>query len=629
MKFLQQSFQGGYNRLLDTTRIQRNEYPFLQNGRNRFDVIETIKKPLDITSTLPDGNFQGLYAAGNFTLVFIDGRAYYRNYAVSGQFVAVADLALSPDVDKIYVELVPASTINLVRKNSSDTDVSAGILYSGSTATSPSAVVVQDGINQPWIIQPNGIARITKKYTEWTPAAPEYVPIGKQMLHHDGILYIVSPDGTQIYRSVTGRPLDFMIKIDKDGNALSEESGKADTISHKVSFDAITAIRWINTPTGAFFVSTSYNSYLVTPLYDNLIFGEPRFKNTLLFNTGAQNQFCLVDVLGDTALIDFTGVKSFNAAAQITGEGKNSPFSANVAHLFKDVQQSEPSCIEFDNYALFAVNTVYGQRVLVYDALSGRYVGLDNYTIEGTILQFASVKTNTERKLLAYTSANKLYELFGGTEREECAIYIGDFCSNDPQIMQKPIILFGVFIDAEESGTVHALCYTDRLAGNSYDSLVKEAVSSNTLPLEIPFGKSTNDRCKVFHVDLAQEAECWKYGFLISWDFDAKLSHLAVISNDIEKSTNQIALDAQGTTNPLPQLEDVAWSGGYDEIITLRGSQLFGISKILVDNVDCRIVGFSSNSVSFVVPFVALGEHTLKCKLVDDYEVELGTITIT
>jgi len=71
----------------------------------------------------------------------------------------------------------------------------------------------------------------------------EYVPVGKQMLWHDGILYVVSPNGKQIFRSVTGRPLDFMVNITPSGDKDPLEAvGGASSVSHSVDFEPITSI---------------------------------------------------------------------------------------------------------------------------------------------------------------------------------------------------------------------------------------------------------------------------------------------------------------------------------------------------------------------------------------------------
>ena len=113
--------------------------------------------------------------------------------------------------------------------------------------------MVQDGINQPWLIQLNELiniltARKLNTYNQWSNVSSgansrEYVPIGKQMMYLNSILFIVAPNGRSIYRSVSGRPLDFMVNIDVDGKKVpSEIIGGAASVSFAADFDEITCI---------------------------------------------------------------------------------------------------------------------------------------------------------------------------------------------------------------------------------------------------------------------------------------------------------------------------------------------------------------------------------------------------
>src|SRR5256885_6847067 len=331
--FHQRSFLGGMNLQVDPTRLQDSEYPLLINGRNRFDVINPIKKPVKALN-LPSGNYQGIYAAGNFLIVFIDGKAYYRDVSTSQVFNQVPGINMSSMAEVIFAELVPASTLNFQRIPAIDTRNSAIKLTSPVTGT-PQALLIQDGQSQPWVILSDGSTRPTKRYDDWDSVdltKREYVPIMRQMLWQDGILYGISPDRKFIFRSVSGRPLDFMINIDKDGNKLpTEAEGGAMSVAHAVDFDDITALNRLNTPNGSFFVSTRKNSYIVTPNFNDQIFGEPTFDTQYLFGTGCLNNFSMIDILGDSALIYFPGVRSFNAILQTFNEGRNAPFSLKVA----------------------------------------------------------------------------------------------------------------------------------------------------------------------------------------------------------------------------------------------------------------------------------------------------------
>jgi hypothetical protein len=188
----------------------------------------------------------------------------------------------------------------------------------------------------------------------------------------------------------------------------------------------------LNTPDNGFFVSTLRDSTKVVPDFSSLVWGEPQFDNVPLFPTGALNQFSFVDVLGDSAFIDFTGVRSFNAVTQFRYEGKNSPFSRKVYNLFKDVTQTTPCCGRFDNYILFAVETIYGSAVLIYDEIAQAWVGLDLFPGVAAIKQFAEIKTRTARRLLFITTDHKLYEAYASPVTAPLKIYVGEWCSQDP-----------------------------------------------------------------------------------------------------------------------------------------------------------------------------------------------------
>src|SRR5436190_2677405 len=325
LTFIQKSFSGGINRQVDATRLADNEYSLMINGRNRFDVISPIRSPV-LANDLPLGNYQGVYGAENFTIAFISGKAYYRNVSTSLVWNLISGFQLSADVEFIFAELVPASTINFKRVPTSDIR-NASINLTSIVSGSPTALIVSDGVSQPQLIFADGTTRMTKKYSEWSNSdlsQREYVPIMRQMLYQDGILYGISPDGKFIYHSVTGRPVDYMINIDKDGNKLPLESdGGALSVAHAVDFNEITALSRLNTPDGSFFISTKKSSYIVKPDFNNLIFGEPTFNTQYLFSTGCLNNFSMIDILGDSALIDFAGIRSFNAILNTFNEGRN------------------------------------------------------------------------------------------------------------------------------------------------------------------------------------------------------------------------------------------------------------------------------------------------------------------
>jgi len=417
-------FTGGMKRNVNPEALQDNEYVFLSNGRNREGIITNTKEPLSYADQIPAGLKQGITGAGSILIVFIAGEAYFRDFAdtsVPGFRKITSFTKMSNVADIIYSELVSASSINFARHLNGD-NPSSTVSLTNSINGSPVCLVVQDGVSQPNLIFPDGSSRPAKTFEQWNKGDREYVPIGKQMLFFDnGILYVVSPDGKELYRSLTNRPLDFVIAIDKDtASKLTDGafSVEASRMSYKVSFDPITCIARINVdnadpavPAG-FYLGTKTYSFKVTPDNLNLIFGEPTYRNTGLFATGANNQFSMIDLLGDAILSDGTGLRSFNAIRQFKFEGKNAPFSREVFSLFTGVSQTVTASIFFDNYGMFALDTIYGPGILTYDTLTNSFVSFDQFEGIGRIKQFASVLVNGKYRLFFIDVNNILYEAF-------------------------------------------------------------------------------------------------------------------------------------------------------------------------------------------------------------------------
>lgn len=543
LQFSRNDFRGGMNRLDDSSKLLENQYPIAVNARTRYNVVEPIRSPLRQAQGLPDGLHQGVYAAGAIVLVFIAGKAYYKDFSnPASNYVQVAGFQMDANVANIFVEFVPASTINYIRQAGSNPN--AAISLGAQTAGSPQCAVVQDGINQPWIIESNGVARISKNYNEWTTNNREYIPIGRQMYYSgEGVLYIVSPDGGFIYRSVTGRPLDFVVAIDNTGN----KAGDATVTSHSVDFGAITCIRGLNTDQSAIFVSTAYRSYMVIPDFTDTLFGEPKFSNVPLFAAGALNQFSFIELLGDSAFITFSGMRSFNAVLQLKNEGKNAPFSAQISTFVAGIIQETSCAINSDDYALFFVKTIHGDCILVFDTLKAQWVAIDRLAGISGVKQFAEMKILGTRKLFFITAAG-LYEYYGGSTFEEIGFYLGDFASGDAEVQHKPLNLYLIFSEPVEFGLVRAKIFSDRLLGKTYYKYL-ESVAALAEPLAFPFGTQTADRLKIVKFDIGRERTGFKLGCYLTWAFNAKLTHAKFTSTTQENTEQQAAQLTQSLAN--------------------------------------------------------------------------------
>lgn len=536
LTFIKSDFSGGMNRQNDSTKLQENQYPLLVNARCRYNAIEPILKPRQESNGLPaSARFQGVYAAGSIILVFAYGRAYYRDYnAATETFMQVPNLLMDASVDTIFVEFVPASNRNFSRSISGAPN--SNITLGNTITQTPQCAIVQDGVNQPWIINSDGTARVTQNYNQWTTTNREYVPIGKQMLYHNGILYIVSSNGTQIYRSVTGRPLDFVVAVDDTGN----KAGDASAVSHAVDYGAITCLKSLNTDANAIFVGTAHRSYMMVPDVNSTIFGEPTFNNIPLFTTGPLNQFSFIELLGDSAFITFSGMRSFNAVMQLKREGKNAPFNSEIAPLLQDIIQQNVAAVNFDDYAIFHVNTVYGNVSLIYDTLIGKWTAVDKLSGIPSIKQFAEIKTVGTRKLF-FITATGLYEYFGDTSVEKAGWYFGDFITPQVDIQHKPELLNLVFSEPLQVGEVNTKVFVDSMVGTEHRSAITNIVAAQSAGMNFPFGISSKDRIRVIKQDINRNKTGHKLGVYIEWDFNAKLLAAQLDTHTEENTENQVA----------------------------------------------------------------------------------------
>lgn len=543
------SFNGGMNRLAEPTSLGLGEYSLLINGRNRFGGIEPIKLPEQLPQ-LPEGKVQGLYAADTFLIVFVSGEAYVFNYNNEIPiFSKITDFQMSAEVDTLFAILVPASTVNFQRKAVSATDKSGGVTFDIELDSSPACVLVQDGENQPWIILGDGSARITKSYDDWvnTDEGREYVPIGKQMVFVGNKLYIIAKDPVTgkynaILHSVTGRPLDFVINIDTAG----DKAGDAYTVAHRMDFSEVTCVASVGLDNGGFYISTLKQSYFCIPdLNAPFLFNEPQFRNQPLFSTGALNQFCITDLLGDFAITDSSSIRSNNAILQTKNEGRNLPFSALVQPLLERIRQTVSASITFDNYALFAVDTIYGNAILVYDTILQKWTGIDLPQLESgaKIKQFAAVDTNTTKALFFITTDNKLYQAFDG-ETAECGFYVGEAKPDANSKELKPLMLELAFAEVQESGDINAKCLLDSKAELTLNDSVTQTSYSNTIPIAPPFGNEDKDKVRNLSFDFKSVQYGWKVGFWVTWDFRCKLAE-AKITVDIREANNSMKQQAR------------------------------------------------------------------------------------
>jgi len=635
------SFRGGLNYVADTTQMGPGEYPLAINCRTRFDTVDPINKHLDITDPLFTGTKQACISVGNYLVVFSGGYGWYKNIAIVGSGWAPiirqdggGQLRMSSIVDRIYLQDIPASTVNYKRVPAS-ANASADVNLTTAAVPSPTGILVQDGNSQPWIVFADGTARVTKTYEQWTTEDREYVPIGTLMCMYDGILYVVN--GNKILRSCTGRPLDFMVVLDVNGNKIAPESGDAYAVSHEIDGDPITAIGVVNSNVKAIVVCSYRNTNLVIPDLTTTLFGEPTFTNQFICSTGAINQLCTTDILGDTAFVTFKGLRSFNAVLQDRNEGRNLPFSRSVFRLFKDIVQTTAAATNFDDYAIFDVNTVYGRAWLIYDTLSQKFAAFDISSLlnGAAVKQFAVAKTAISDRLFFITN-DKLFEAFGDTASapETAQYYCGDTTSNDPRKELKLRQIKCIFTNIFESGTINAIVYGDgKTNGEVLTKNVIQPTVNTTLPQAVPFDYGDDVdivRNVIFPIDNPRVV--WMVGTLISWNFRASLSNISLqatvqaFSNALETAVEDNALN---TNYPLITAM-TPLTGIASTIVNILGSNMEFITRVETTNgIECFITGQNAAGLSCVIPVEA---ETGKLKLFTsdtDFIETPDTFTVT
>ena len=569
--YVQTSFSGGMNMSVDDTRLTEDEYKFAHNVRNRFGVLEGVKQAVDISSDI--GAFtsnpptQAIYTLGEFVFLFFDGGCKYRKpNNPDSTWSVLYSAGTMQRHSEIFVQAIPASTKNFLRKSTttalgnSAVDGSAISLDTTQTVQKTVAsIVVQDGVNTPRIIEVSGgVAsdRTAKTYSQWknsTYTSREYVPVGRQMAFFNNKLFVVSPDGTEIYHSVSGRPLDFVIPVNTSGQKINtdETIGGAPATSYTVGYNVITALKPLNNE--SLFVSTEGGSYAISLDYQFTVFGEPSFNKQFLFTANSINQKSFIELLGDFAFIDPEGLRSFNAVRQSKNEARNSVFSLKVARLFKDVVQVSSKCaaITFDDYALFACNTIYGHGILVYDILTQQFVSFDQFTDAagniGPIMEFAKVETNNKRELFAITHGTttssgepvyKCVKLYEGTGYETAYVETRAFCTNDTRIEQKPQELRILFNKVQSASSVKAIqrvndeVTPDASAGTQTKTLAAPAINID-YPVTFPVVWSGPKQIQNLLYNFQSGQQGWKISYALTWTNGITLSNLQLETQNI------------------------------------------------------------------------------------------------
>lgn len=561
----QKAFIGGLNQLADNASIGVDEYEWLINARQRFSNVEPINKHVRFAT--PAGNMQGGIGIGNVKIIFVEGKAYYQEDGQSG-WTNIPNFQMSADVEQIWSVAIPASTMTFVRKAAANISAPLVLTTDFKVAGTPAGVLCQDGENQPFLIEFDFvnqiyISRVTKGYNDWSNVGiaantREYVPIGRQMMMINQTLHIVARDGKSVMRSITGRPLDFMVNVREDGTKQPNEIlGGAATVAYAMDFDEITCLVPLNIP-DSFIYATAHNTRIVNLDYTNTIFGEPTVRTTAIISAGIVNQYSFVELIGDYAFIDAESIKSFDAVQLLKFKGKNSIFSQSISRLFfskalnRPVKQTNCSCITFDNYALFNVDTNNGNFIAVYDMILEKFTGFD-ITAVFKVKRFFTIETPSQIKLFAITVRNELYQMFGSsTEKEIPLLKTRAWTVDDTRTEHKTVTLRLFFDSATYEGNVEVTEIVDeQISPDNLQRNIQELKATTAgipypvRPPVFPNNKSQTDN-PVFTLTTGLTGK--KISFFITWNNDA---HLHEYQLDSSEQKGLPSLKQKDLTNKL------------------------------------------------------------------------------
>lgn len=553
MKFTQNDFSGGMDLKSNDTAIAPTAYRYLINGRQRFGNVEPIKDSVLINA--PEGKKQGIIGIGTILILFCEGNAYYQVLGTN-QWIKIRDFNLDSDVEYIYSIGVSSSTLNYPRKLNANNDASGTVTISSQFTISgtPSGLLCQDGINQPWIIfyEPSSNsarARRCKTYDQWTNNGTgadqrEYVPVGTLMFTFGAITFILDPDGFTWLRSVSGRPLDFMVNIDTNGNKLATESlGGARSTSFSCGFNQCTYIGPLDST--HFLIGTVRNSYAVSLNTTNTFFGEPTFDTPEFLPTGIVNQFSVTDILADLAFIGFDGAKTFNGVQQFKFSGRNDPFSLKISSLLVDavtndpIRQSTVACCTFNDYAIFSIKTKLGYVLCIYDTIPTELIQSDNLSttsiprghwvsldITGAVKvkQFASTSAVDQNLLFCITGDDKVYQLYAGSSATAILRTRG-YITGDAQAKHKSNQFRAIFEGITSDGQLQLTEQCDDIRANRYITKLTALSSGVKPPIIAPVRPDTSKNVYNATVPLKDGSEeSYKIAYILAWNGGAKLT---------------------------------------------------------------------------------------------------------
>lgn len=513
--FDQLDFTGGIDAEYDRIKIPRNSVPLLLNGRIRDGNIQPVKRHVKDLN-IPDGVYQNLITVGNYLVAFISGLVYYKDIFAEGPWQTISSWTpLSTTADEVYVTLIPVGTNYM---EVSGDPKAADVTFNPQIAQTLQGLFISDGINQPRILYGDLSWEILNTYSQWSINNPEYVPLCQNLVVSGVKAFCISQDRKKIYQSVSGRYTDFVVNRTVDG----DKGGDADSLAYAVDFNDLTALQ--PTQQGGLLASTLYATYLLLPS-DLYLFNEPVLSvGDPAFPIGAVNWKSYASILGDVAFIAQSGIHSINVSMQVNRESNNNPFSRSISkYLIRP--QSNTCATNFDDYALFSVDTTYGRGVFVYDTLAERFVSLD--TGFGTVKRFAAYKAGGVNKLYFITTDNELYEAYADTQNQVTRVLLGDFAYFNDGVRHQVVCenLYLWFNNLGLGDTLRLGYYADGELIEDAELVVDSNNISNQPPVSSPFVDQPNILCLKCGVPPREAAAISVW---LEWSADMELVGISV-----------------------------------------------------------------------------------------------------
>ena len=267
------------------------------------------------------------------------------------------------------------------------------------------------------------------------------------------------------------------------------------------------------------------------------LFGEYTFLREFLFTASCISDRGIVpDINGDTGFIDLTGLRSFNSILQTENEGRNTPFSKDVSSLFFGIIQSgnTVAAAKFDDYAFFAVNTVYGYVLIVYDTINNIYASVDikQGDTDVGIKQLVNISTE-QTALFGLTVDDKVVQLYKGPSTDEATVRFMSVCSQNPKIELKQSMFRCVINEITQNSEVTLATFVNnRISGNPQTKEITY-VAPNPVYSQNPYFSDANTQINNLLFTQPNMGQGWKSWNVLSWTGGGKITNVLTVADAI------------------------------------------------------------------------------------------------